>query len=98
MTIAEFEFLINKYNPTASTADKWKCVKYIINKNPILDVQRAINRGEIEYIKKEGIGAGFFIMSSPDASLGVTSTNEKIITYIPLESIEAIGFITDNEE
>ena len=77
-------------------SERWKCIKYIFTENPIIDAQLLISRGELIYIDNANIGAGFYVMGSPNADFGIPNKDDKVITFIPLALVDKISFITTN--
>ena len=83
-------------DPSLPESERWKCIKYIFTENPIIDAQLLISKGELIYIDNASIGAGFYVMGSPNADFGIPNKDEKIITFIPLSLVDKISFITTN--
>lgn len=77
-------------------SERWKCIKYIFTENPIIDAQLLISKGELIYIDNANIGAGFYVMGSPNADFGIPNRDEKIVTFIPIELVDKISFVTMN--
>lgn len=81
-------------NSSLPESERWKCIKYIFTENPIIDAQLLISRGELIYIDNSSIGAGFYVIGSPSPDFGITDRSERVVTFIPLQLVDKISFIT----
>ena len=94
MRKTQLDFLCKTFgNPNLPDNEKWKCIKYIFIENPIVDVQRLLKSGEVAYIANDENGPGFYIMGHPNADLGLSKSNEKVVTFIPLKIIDKISLL-----
>lgn len=93
MLKSQFDYLCENFgNPDIPINDRWKAVKYIFIKNPLMDVQFLLRHNEIIYSDNESVGAGFYILGTPNADLEPINSGY-ILTYIPLSSIERVTFV-----
>lgn len=96
MKISEFNTLCATFgNPNDSIDDKWKAIKYIYNENAIVDVQKKLKENKIKYINDAKIGAGFYIVDYITNGVSVQQEKEGTISFIPLDIIDKISFITN---
>lgn len=94
MLKSQFDYLCETFgDPSLPVKERWKAIKYIYVENPIMDVQVLIKKGEIIYIDNEEIGAGFYIMGTPNVELNPINSGY-VISYIPLKLIDKITFVT----
>ena len=94
MLKSQFDYLCETFgDPLLPSNERWKAIKYIYVENPIMDVQFLIKKGEIIYIDNEEIGAGFYILGTPNVELNPINEGY-VITYIPLKLVDKITFVT----
>ena len=96
MKLSQFNFLRDSFGDTkADVSERWKCVKYIIHDKFTLDLQRLIKNNTVTFINNEDIGPGFYILGCPNSDMGIQNSNEKVITFFPLEFIMAMSIVGD---
>ena len=94
MLKSQFDYLCETFgDPSLPLSERWKAIKYIYVENPIMDVQVLIKKGEIIYIDNEEIGAGFYILGTPNVELNPINEGY-VISYIPLKVVDKITFVT----
>lgn len=95
MLKSQLKSLCNAFgNSSLPESERWKCIKYIFTENPIIDAQLLISKGELIYIDNSSIGAGFYVIGSPSPDFGITDQTERVVTFIPLQLVDKISFIT----
>lgn len=96
MLVSQFDYLCKTFgDPSIPESDRWKSIKYIYIENPLPDFQTLLKEHNIIYINNESIGAGFYIISPPNADTDPINKG-LVVSFIPLEMIDKISFILDD--
>jgi hypothetical protein len=80
--------------------ERWKSLKYINIAGqaiPGFDFQRLLKENRITFVASEEVGPGFIIDDTPNSDMGVTNTNDPILSFIPLDSVDSLTFIVTKE-